>query len=69
MKNKDQIFLEEAYELICEKKRKKKTKKRGIKNIPKKSLYGGIGYGYGYGYGLGYGEGGGGGEGDGGGGE
>ncbi len=63
MKNKDQILLEEAYELICEKKKRKKKKKKGIKHIPQNSLYRGIGYGYGYG--LGYGEGGG--EGDGGG--
>jgi hypothetical protein len=66
MKNKDQIFLEEAYELICEKKKKNKIKKKSIKNIPQNALYGG-GYAY-WGGGLGYGEIGSGGGGDSGGG-
>jgi hypothetical protein len=60
MKNKDQIFLEQAYELICEKKKKKKTKKKSNKNIPRNTLYGG-GYTY-WGGMLGYGENGSGGD-------
>ena len=66
MRSKDQILLEEAYDLICEKKRKKK--KKTVKNIPHNVWRGGYGY---WGGVLGYGnnESGGGGGGDSGGGE
>jgi hypothetical protein len=51
MRNKDQILLEQAYDLICEKKRKKK--KKILKNIPRNVWRGGYGY---WGGALGYGN-------------
>jgi hypothetical protein len=46
MKSKDQILLEEAYSLVLEKKRKKKSKKRlKDKGTPRGILGGYWGYG------------------------